>query len=58
MKDLEKLIRRFTSLGKKSLVPSSYRVEPFSGIHALPVVSAFSLSNCITSLSNLIVLLC
>jgi hypothetical protein len=42
VKDLEKLVRRFTSLSKKSLVPSSCRVEPFSGTHALPVVSTFS----------------
>ncbi|KAM0865015.1 hypothetical protein ACQ4PT_043576 [Festuca glaucescens] len=34
--DLEKLVRRFTSLSKKSEVPSSCRVEPFSGVHALP----------------------
>jgi hypothetical protein len=38
-KDLEKLVRRFTSLNKKSEVPSSCRVEPFSGAHALPSVS-------------------
>ncbi|KAM0864835.1 hypothetical protein ACQ4PT_043664 [Festuca glaucescens] len=36
VKDLEKLVRRFTSLSKKSEVPSSCRVEPFSGAHALP----------------------
>ncbi|KAK1616863.1 hypothetical protein QYE76_022380 [Lolium multiflorum] len=36
LKDLEKLVRRFTSLSKKSEVPSSCRVEPFSGVHALP----------------------
>ncbi|KAM0861187.1 hypothetical protein ACQ4PT_046049 [Festuca glaucescens] len=36
LKDLEKLVRRFTSLSKKSPVPSSCRVEPFSGTHALP----------------------
>jgi hypothetical protein len=41
MKDLEKLVRRFTSLGKKSPVLSSCRVEPFSSTHALPTVSAF-----------------
>ncbi|KAK1648892.1 hypothetical protein QYE76_066697 [Lolium multiflorum] len=35
LKDLEKLIRRFTSLSKRSDVPSSCRVEPFSGTHAL-----------------------
>ena len=44
LKDLEKLVRRFTSLSKKSEVPSSCRVEPFSGVHALPAVSYFSSS--------------
>lgn len=43
LKDLEKLVRRFTSLSKKSEVPSSCRVEPFSGVHALPFVSVFFL---------------
>jgi hypothetical protein len=41
VKDLEKLIRRFTSLNKNHAIPSSCRVEPFSGSHALPEVSAF-----------------
>jgi hypothetical protein len=41
LKDLEKLVRRFTSLSKNHEVPSSCRVEPFSGSHALPEVSAF-----------------
>jgi hypothetical protein len=41
-KDLEKLIRRFFSLSKKDEVPTSCRVEPYSGSHALPEVSAFS----------------
>ncbi|KAK1682560.1 hypothetical protein QYE76_043408 [Lolium multiflorum] len=36
VKDLEKIIRRFTSLGKKHEVPSSCRVEPYSASHALP----------------------
>ncbi|KAM0873159.1 hypothetical protein ACQ4PT_038206 [Festuca glaucescens] len=36
VKDLEKLVRRFTSLNKNHEVPSSCRVEPFSGSHALP----------------------
>ncbi|KAM0927958.1 hypothetical protein ACQ4PT_002178 [Festuca glaucescens] len=36
VKDLEKLVRRFTSLSKKSPVPSSCRIVPFSGTHALP----------------------
>ncbi|KAK1668088.1 hypothetical protein QYE76_056247 [Lolium multiflorum] len=35
-KDLEKLIRRFSSLSKKYEVPTSCRVEPYSGSHALP----------------------
>ncbi|KAK1649206.1 hypothetical protein QYE76_067011 [Lolium multiflorum] len=35
VKDLEKLVRRFTSLSKNHEVPSSFPVEPFSGIHAL-----------------------
>jgi hypothetical protein len=39
MKDLERLIRRFTSLSKKHEVPSSCRVEPYSASHALPQVS-------------------
>ncbi|KAK1670545.1 hypothetical protein QYE76_058704 [Lolium multiflorum] len=34
--DLEKLVRRFTSLRKNHNVPSSCRVVPFSGNHALP----------------------
>jgi hypothetical protein len=38
LKDLEKLVRLFTSLSKRSEVPSSCRVEPFSGVHALPDV--------------------
>ncbi|KAM0839812.1 hypothetical protein ACQ4PT_060052 [Festuca glaucescens] len=36
VKELEKLVRRFTSLNKKTEVPSACRVEPFSGAHALP----------------------
>jgi hypothetical protein len=39
MKDLEKLVRCFTSLSKKTEVPASCRVEPFSGAHALQAVS-------------------
>ncbi|KAK1621250.1 hypothetical protein QYE76_026767 [Lolium multiflorum] len=38
VKDLEKLVRRFTSLSKKHEVPSSCRVEPYSASHALPQV--------------------
>jgi hypothetical protein len=41
VKNLEKLVCRFTSLSKKSPVPASCRVDPFSGTHALPVVSVF-----------------
>ncbi|KAK1699495.1 hypothetical protein QYE76_016192 [Lolium multiflorum] len=36
VKDLEKLIRRFSSLSKKNEVPTSCRVEPYSGSHNLP----------------------
>ncbi|KAM0831539.1 hypothetical protein ACQ4PT_065490 [Festuca glaucescens] len=36
VKDLEKLVRCFTSLNKNHEAPSSCRVEPFSGSHALP----------------------
>ncbi|KAM0908070.1 hypothetical protein ACQ4PT_015702 [Festuca glaucescens] len=36
LKDLEKLVRRFTSLSKNNEIPSSCRVEPFSGDHAPP----------------------
>ncbi|KAK1613590.1 hypothetical protein QYE76_019107 [Lolium multiflorum] len=36
VKDLERLIRRFSSLSKKHKVPTSCRVEPYSGSHALP----------------------
>ncbi|KAK1680682.1 hypothetical protein QYE76_041530 [Lolium multiflorum] len=35
-KDLEKLIRCLSSLSKKDEVPTSCRVEPYSGSHALP----------------------
>ena len=42
-KDLEKLIRRFSSLSKKHDVPTTFRVEPYSGSHALPKVSNFFL---------------
>ena len=46
VKDLERLIRRFSSLSKKHEVPTSCRVEPYSGSHALPKVSNFFLSSC------------
>ncbi|KAK1663777.1 hypothetical protein QYE76_051936 [Lolium multiflorum] len=36
LKDLEKLVRHFTSLSKNNEVPSSCRAEPSSGDHALP----------------------
>ncbi|KAK1662623.1 hypothetical protein QYE76_050782 [Lolium multiflorum] len=36
VKDLEKLIRRISSLSKKDTIPSSCRVEPYSGTNALP----------------------
>jgi hypothetical protein len=42
VKDLERLIRRFTSLSKNHEVPSSCRVEPYSASHALPEVSISS----------------
>jgi hypothetical protein len=45
VKDLERLVRHFSSLSKKQEVPASCRVEPYSGIHALPKVSNY-LSNC------------
>ncbi|KAK1661626.1 hypothetical protein QYE76_049785 [Lolium multiflorum] len=36
VKDLEKLVRRISSLSKKDAVPSTCRVEPYSGTNALP----------------------
>ncbi|KAK1685580.1 hypothetical protein QYE76_046428 [Lolium multiflorum] len=36
VKDLEKPIRRFSSLSKKHEVSSSFRVEPYNGSHAIP----------------------
>ncbi|KAK1619478.1 hypothetical protein QYE76_024995 [Lolium multiflorum] len=36
VKDLEKLIRRITSLSKKDPIPSSCRVEPYSATNPLP----------------------
>jgi hypothetical protein len=41
MKDLEKLVRHFTSLNRTHTVPSSCCVEPYSASHALPQVSVF-----------------
>jgi hypothetical protein len=43
VKELEKLVRRFSSLSKKDTVPTSCRVEPYSGTNALPKVSTLSL---------------
>ncbi|KAK1613154.1 hypothetical protein QYE76_036827 [Lolium multiflorum] len=34
--ELEKLVRRFTSLTKNEIVPTTCRVEPFSATHPLP----------------------
>jgi hypothetical protein len=42
LKVLEKLVHRFTSFSKNNEVPSSCRVVPFSGSHALPEVSKVS----------------
>ncbi|KAK1649337.1 hypothetical protein QYE76_067142 [Lolium multiflorum] len=36
VKDLEKLVRKITSLSKKDSIPSSCRVKPYSATHALP----------------------
>ncbi|KAK1664603.1 hypothetical protein QYE76_052762 [Lolium multiflorum] len=36
VKDLEKLARRISSLSKKDTIPTSCRVEPYSGTNALP----------------------
>ncbi|KAK1650529.1 hypothetical protein QYE76_068334 [Lolium multiflorum] len=36
VKDLEKLVRRISSLNKKDTIPTSCRVEPYSGTNALP----------------------
>ncbi|KAK1682889.1 hypothetical protein QYE76_043737 [Lolium multiflorum] len=35
VKDLEKLVRRISSLSKKDTIPTSCRVEPYSGTNAL-----------------------
>jgi hypothetical protein len=56
VKDLEILVRRFTSLSKKVEVPAFFRVKPFSGTHALPVVSFllefFTYFSCLSYLSQ------
>ncbi|KAK1684691.1 hypothetical protein QYE76_045539 [Lolium multiflorum] len=36
VKDLEKLIRRISSLSKKNTIPSSCRIKPYSGDNPLP----------------------
>ncbi|KAK1641647.1 hypothetical protein QYE76_059452 [Lolium multiflorum] len=36
IKDLERLVRKITSLSKKDAIPSSCRVKPYSATHALP----------------------
>ncbi|XP_071678341.1 uncharacterized protein [Lolium perenne] len=41
VKDLEKLIRKISSLSKKDTVPSSCRVTPYSATNALPQVIYF-----------------
>ncbi|KAK1663286.1 hypothetical protein QYE76_051445 [Lolium multiflorum] len=38
VKDLEKLVRKISSLSKKDAVPSSCRVKPYSATNALPKV--------------------
>jgi hypothetical protein len=38
VKDLEKLVRRISRLGKKDPIPSSCRVEPYSASNPLPEV--------------------
>ena len=42
VKDLEKLVRRVSSLSKKDSVPSSCRVEPFNSTNPLPKVNDLS----------------
>jgi hypothetical protein len=39
VKDLERLVRKITSLSKKDSIPSSCRVKPYSATHALPKVN-------------------
>ncbi|KAK1685178.1 hypothetical protein QYE76_046026 [Lolium multiflorum] len=36
VKDMEKLVRKISSLSKKDAIPTSCRVEPYSGTNALP----------------------
>jgi hypothetical protein len=53
VKDLEKLIRRFSSLNKKDEVSNSCRVKPYSGNHPLPEVSDFFFELCFSFLTAL-----
>jgi hypothetical protein len=39
VKDLDRLIRKISSLKKKDSIPSTYRVKPYSAAHALPKVN-------------------
>jgi hypothetical protein len=39
IKDLEKLVRKTSSLSKKDAVPSSCSVEPYNSVNALPKVN-------------------
>jgi hypothetical protein len=39
VKDLDRLIRRISSLKKKDSIPSTCRVKPYSAAHALPKVN-------------------
>ena len=58
VKDLEKLVRKISSLSKKDTVPSCCRVTPYSATNALPQVIYFSLSVCsLTSFFLIFVLL-
>jgi hypothetical protein len=41
VKDMKKLVHRFTSLIKKLEVHASFRVKPFSDAQAFPTVSSF-----------------
>ncbi|KAK1680038.1 hypothetical protein QYE76_040886 [Lolium multiflorum] len=41
VKDLERLVRKITSLNKKDPVPSTCRVVPYSGTNALPQTQTF-----------------
>ena len=43
VKDLERLVRKISSLSKKDAIPTSCRVKPYSGTNALPKVNYFYL---------------